>query len=579
MRALFALLLTAAGICQEPDLAAARAFEQRRIDLIERCRPAVCSVMDMSAPGGGSGVIFDPRGYVLTNYHVIGAPDTDGKTGKEKVLPAGPDLPEQELAAWREEHWPAGRSHWRNKKVGLPDGELYEAVVLGVDPGSDLATLRLLPKRAGQTWPSCPLGDSDALLVGETVLAMGNPFLLATDFTPTVTFGIVSGTHRYQEGQGNRLLVYPDCIQVDAPINPGNSGGPLFNERGEVVGINGRISLGDRGRVNVGVGFAIASNQVKNFLPDLLAGRHAEHGTLDMSAWFMQKPGGDGRHGVFVQQLFKDSVAALAGVRLGDEILSFDGEEVRSANQMATRIGVLPAGAWVDLGFRSAGADGNPGPEQHVSVRLAPLDTGSGAEARTDGARLASRAERRLATLAMRERAFQSSARTVPMRATSFALAGPDGEEWSCARHSPSDRVRITQSGQVFVQQGRDLPQDEAAAELLRRHLRCNPFLWIGCDFGERMEEALLVGGTHVLGRPAYRYALAGDGELEFFLFADGSPAGFSMRDPVRRQRIELHCRDGRARLILDGAVQPEWCVTHRLADEAARAFAEERPR
>ena len=118
------------------------------------------------------------------------------------------------------------------------------------------------------------------MLVGETVFAMGNPFLLATDFTPTVTFGIVSGTHRYQQGSGNRMLVYPDCIQVDAAVNPGNSGGPLFNEQGEVVGINGRISIGDRGRVNVGVGFAIASNQIKNFIGDLVAGRHAEHGTL-----------------------------------------------------------------------------------------------------------------------------------------------------------------------------------------------------------------------------------------------------------------------------------------------------------
>ena len=101
---------------------------------------------------------------------------------------------------------------------------------------SDLAVLRLLPKRDGQTWPFCGLGDSDALLVGETVFAMGNPFLLATDFQPTTTLGIVSGTHRYQPGGGNRMLVYPDCIQVDAPVNPGNSGGPLLDEQGEAFG-------------------------------------------------------------------------------------------------------------------------------------------------------------------------------------------------------------------------------------------------------------------------------------------------------------------------------------------------------
>jgi S1-C subfamily serine protease len=396
---------------QQPDLAAVQASEAARTEVIARCASAVCSVMDMEAPGGGSGVVFHPAGFVLTNYHVVGGADDEQKPrpvlplpGLEalpkKLLPDPPAPPaevlerfaaehpqateadrarftEQWQAEWREEHHPKGGGIYRNKKVGLPDGQLYEAVVLGIDPGSDLAVLRLLPKTPGQTWPSCRLGDSDQLLVGEMVFAMGNPFLLATDFTPTVTFGIVSGTHRYQEGQGNRMLVYPDCIQVDAPVNPGNSGGPLFNEAGEVVGINGRISIGDRGRVNVGVGFAIASNQIKNFLGDLLAGRHAEHGTLDMSAWYMNSPHEEKqRRGVFVQQMFKDSVVAAAGVSLGDEITRFDGHEVRSANQLATLVGVLPAGTWVSFGFRPAVGDSGYGAERTVFVRLAALDTG-----------------------------------------------------------------------------------------------------------------------------------------------------------------------------------------------------------
>src|SRR5262249_47138862 len=368
------VLLLAQGPGQDPrqdSTAAVRAAQARRIEAMARCSPAVCSVMDMKSPGGGSGVVIDPAGFVLTNYHLVGEPDTapDGekkkpgdqppkpKPGGETtddeplppVLPKAPEPPAAVLEQWQkehpgadadaqkkfaagwqqdwcEEHLPKGKQQWRNKKVGLPDGQLYEAVVLGVDPGSDLALLRLLPKTGGQKWPACALGDSDALLVGETVFAMGNPFLLATDFTPTVTFGVVSGTHRYQEGAGNRMLVYPDCIQIDAPVNPGNSGGPLFNERGEVVGINGRISIGDRGRVNVGVGFAIASNQIKNFVGDLLAGRHAEHGTLDMSAWYMTAPRETTqRRGVFVQQMFKDSVVAGAGVSLGDEITQFNG--------------------------------------------------------------------------------------------------------------------------------------------------------------------------------------------------------------------------------------------------------------
>ena len=586
----FALAVSACFVPlqQEPDVAAVRAAESRRVATIAQCAPAVCSVMDRSAPGGGSGVIFDPRGYVLTNYHVIGAPDTNAKVDKKDVLPAPPEPPDEAIAKWRSENpdadeaaqkafvatwqdewrkqnWPVGKQHWRNKKVGLPDGELYEAVVLGVDPGSDLAVLRLIGKTNGQQWPWRPLGDSDELLVGETVFAMGNPFLLATDFTPTVTFGVVSGTHRYQEGQGNRMLVYPDCIQVDAPINPGNSGGPLFNEAGEVVGINGRISLGDRGRVNVGVGFAIASNQVKNFLPDLIAGRHAEHGTLDMSTWFMKAKGSDDRHGVFVQQLYRDSVAATAGVKLGDEILRFNGDDVRSANQLATRIGVLPAGAWIELGHRPLLDTGAFGDARFVDIRLAPLDTGSSIDARADTERLASRAERKLATLAMRARIRSESH---PSRTVAMTLVGPNGERWSWFRDLQRNSLRIEQGNRAIVKSPK-LPalaaEDEA---LLDRHVRCNPFLWIGCDLGERYDEAILLGGAHVLGKPAYRYALTGDGEMEALLFDDGTPAGFVMRDPVRKQKIEVHCRDGNVRVVFDAETQRGWKLDRIAKDE-----------
>src|SRR5690606_16201141 len=219
-----------------------------------------------------------------------------------------------------------------------------------------------------------------------------------TCIQPTTAFGIVSGTHRYQEGQGNRMLVYPDCIQVDASVNPGNSGGPLFNEAGEVVGINGRISIGDRGRVNVGVGFAIASNQIKNFLGDLVAGRHTEHGTLDMSAWFMNsRDGSTHKRGVFVQQTFADSIVAKAGVALGDEITSFNGIEVRSANQLATLVGVLPAGTWVTLRHRPQGDLSGFGDEREITVKLTALDTGSSRDGTGDDARLGSRIDRRIA--------------------------------------------------------------------------------------------------------------------------------------------------------------------------------------
>jgi S1-C subfamily serine protease len=549
-KALLLLLLP-----QEP-LARARAAEAERIAVMAVCAPAVCSVMSMDAPGGGSGVVFDPVGYVLTNYHVVGEPDDDWKP------PVPPTASEAEQAVWRAEQLPQGARQYRHKKVGLPDGELYEAIVLGIDPGSDLAVLRLLPKRPGQTFPHRSLGDSDQLLVGEPVFAMGNPVSLATDFTPTVTYGIVSGTHRYQPGSGNRMLVYPDCIQVDAPVNPGNSGGPLFNQRGEVVGINGRISVGERGRVNVGVGFAIASNQIKNFLADLLAGRHTEHGTLDVSAWFMTAgPDGERRRGVFVQSLFRDSIAALAGLALGDELLRFDGIDIRSANQLATLVGVLPAGAWVEVGYRPQNSEGAFGEPRAFTVPLSRLDTGSS----LDGAepRLASRSERRAATAAL---AAAWPTRFAEAAACRWQCQGPAGT--AIVATAAGDRLCLQLGDLALVRDGdrggfartkegeRDLTADEA--ERLRREALANPLLRPAS--GSRQPAgALLIGGVHVLGAPAYRFELPGDGECETWWFADGTPAGFTFRDPLQRAKVQWHLRGERVRVVVDGKLEAGW--------------------
>lgn len=595
---------------QGPDLQAVQHSEAARIATIARCAPAVCSVMDMKSPGGGSGVIIDPHGFVLTNFHVVGAPDPKYKLPDPPAPPAAeldawkskhPDADEAAQkqwvedwqADWREEHQPKGKVQYRNKKVGLPDGQLYEAEVLGVDPGSDLGLLRLLPKEPGQTWPFATLGDSDQLLEGETVMAMGNPFLLATDFTPTVTFGIVSGTHRYQEGQGNRMLVYPDCIQVDAPVNPGNSGGPLFNEAGEVVGINGRISIGDRGRVNVGVGFAIASNQIKNFLGDLLAGRHAEHGTLDMSAWYMAAPGEERRRGVFVQQTFKDSVVALAGVNLGDEITHFNGTEVRTANQLATLIGVLPAGTWVTVGYRPALGQGGYGEERTVLVRMVALDTGSSTDAKADSERLASRADRRLAAQALLQSWHLPPPSPAPVVA-SVCRSRANGVTRRLLRGG--DSLRIDLGDRALVRRSADegfaivdgkavsLTAEEEA--LLDRELRANPFLWPG-HLAEQLQGAMLLGGVMVDGIPAYRFAVAGGGgDLEAWYFAGGIPAGYALRDPVQKARLQVHLRrqlddpslPGRfhqpthLRVIADGVCEVDWQLGEPVQwqDEAA---------
>ena len=595
------MLLAVAIACSIQDpLQAVAAAQARRVAVIERCSRAVCSVMSMDAPGGGSGVIVDPSGILLTNYHVIGEADSD-YLPPEPPTPSAEDLavlraghqglgdaqaaPLEEARAielwqeqWRREHTPSGSSHYKNKKIGLPDGDLYEGVVLGIDPGSDLAVIRLLPKTAGQTWPSCRLGDSDELLVGQTVLAMGNPFSLATDFKPTVTFGIVSGTHRYQAGQGGRMLVYPDCIQVDAPVNPGNSGGPLFNDQGEVVGINGRISIGDRGRVNVGVGFAIAANQIRNFLGDLVAGRHAEHGTLDLSAWFMTSRDGEERaRGVFVQQLFKDSVTAAAGVGLGDEITRFNGAEVRSANQLATMVGVLPAGTWVTLSHRERLGDGRFAEEREVTVQLTRLDTGSS----RDGVRCGSRAERRAAAARLVTR-WDDGRAEGPVVA--WSRRAPDGGELKLQAFV--DRVTLNAAGVSYESRGGGVasalvPAGEVSGgidrltaderERWRRELASNPMIWRRSQLREHLKGALLLGGVHVLGRAGYRFEIPGQGDCEAWFLLDGTPAGYAYRDPVRKAHVAYHVRGRQLRVVVDGVIESGWSAGARTSSAPRR--------
>src|SRR6266478_9484039 len=221
---------------------AVKAAEAKRIAAIEKARPSVVAIFGPGGQGGGSGVLIDKDGYALTNFHVV-----EG---------AGPVM-----------------------QCGLPDGVLYDAALVGLDKVGDVALIKLLPQKKGQDFPFAVLADSDKVKAGDWSMAMGNPFLLATDFTPTVTFGLVSGVHRYQYPSGS-ILEYTDCLQIDASINPGNSGGPLFNLKGELIGINGRGSFDKRGRVNSGVGYAISINQIKNFLGQLKAGLDTDHASL-----------------------------------------------------------------------------------------------------------------------------------------------------------------------------------------------------------------------------------------------------------------------------------------------------------
>lgn len=275
-----------------------REAEARRVESFARAaKSVVCIFASAERGGGGSGVIIDPAGYGLSNFHVV-----------------------QEFIGTREGYG------------GLSDGKLYPLHVLGIDPGGDIVLFKL---EGRESFDFAPLGDSDALRVGEYVTAMGNPFLVAEDLTPTITLGIISGLHRYQEGQGN-LLEYADCIQVSTSINPGNSGGPLFDMQGRVIGINGRASFEERGRVNVGLGYAVTANQIKRFLPGLRAGRLMVHGTLGAT---VQQIGDD----VVLNAIQDLSPAEKAGLLLGDKVTAINGRRVRTPNDYNNYIAILPA--------------------------------------------------------------------------------------------------------------------------------------------------------------------------------------------------------------------------------------------
>jgi serine protease Do len=302
------------------ELAAVKAAQAQRASAIHSVYGAVVAIFGNDRAGGGSGVLYDPSGYALTNHHVVAGAGTEG---------------------------------W----AGLADGRLYRWDLVGTDPGGDVAIIKL---RGRKQFPVAPLGDSERVRVGDWAMAVGNPFVLAEDFRPTVSLGIVSGIHRFQEGSGLNQLVYGNCIQVDSSINPGNSGGPLFNLRGEIIGINGRGSFEERGRVNVGLGYAISSNQVKLFIPELLSTKVAQHGTLD--AIF-----GTREEGVICHTVNLDAPIAKAGLELGDKLLTFEGFAITDANQFTNIASMYPAGWPVQVTWDRGGT------QRTAHVRLSSL--------------------------------------------------------------------------------------------------------------------------------------------------------------------------------------------------------------
>lgn len=249
-----------------------------------------------NASGSGSGLIIDPEGHIVTNNHVIG------------------DATEIE--------------------VRFSDKTKLIAHVIGKDPDTDLAVLKVTTDRP---LLSARFGDSAGIKVGQWVLAVGNPFGLDR----TVTLGVISGIGR----ENINLSRYENFIQTDASINPGNSGGPLFNLRGEVIGINTAI-------INFaqGIGFAIPSNMAKQVIEQLLAKGKVVRGWLGvgiqpLTAELAKKFGVAEGEGVLVNEVFEKDPAALAGIKPGDVIVRIDGAVVDSPNKLSRLIATLTPGA------------------------------------------------------------------------------------------------------------------------------------------------------------------------------------------------------------------------------------------
>jgi len=307
-----------ASLSSSACLPAAEIYEQLRPAVVEiTSTVSARSPFGPSAEGVGSGIVIDEQGIdeqglILTNYHVI----------------AGAD----------------------NLEVTFADGTAVSAEVVGRDPGSDLAVIRA--DVTDEELTPAPLGDSDAVQVGDPVLAIGTPFNLEG----TLTQGIISALDRtYASGTGTRPL--RNMIQTDAAVNPGNSGGPLLNCQGEVIGLNTLLENPTGESVNVGVAFAVPINTAKQFLPDMLARETVSHPWLgiagqEITPALAQDLDLPADAGVYVTLVAADSPAERAGLQGafaseaqatrssslpsgGDIIVAADGQSVASVEDLA----------------------------------------------------------------------------------------------------------------------------------------------------------------------------------------------------------------------------------------------------
>jgi serine protease Do len=268
----------------------------------------------------GSGVIVDAQhGYVLTANHVVAQAAT--------------------------------------VQVMTKDGRRLDAKLVGRDPGTDVAVLRV---QGAQSLKTIPMGDSDRLDVGDFVIAVGNPFGLGQ----TVTSGIVSALGRTGIGEQG----YEDFIQTDAAINPGNSGGALVNLRGELIGIN--TAIFSTGGGNVGIGFAVPINMARRVMDQIVEHGHVRRGRIGVSIKDMTAPAlatsTEGIVGALIADVRRGSPAEQVGIQKGDVIIAADGRTIRSAAQLRNKISLSQIGERLQLTLARKGAISK------VSVEVTP---------------------------------------------------------------------------------------------------------------------------------------------------------------------------------------------------------------
>ena len=289
-------------------------------------QPRLPNPREFKQRGLGSGFVVDARGYILTNNHVVGEAD--------KIL------------------------------VKTQDGTEMEAKLIGTDPATDLAVIQV----AASNLPVAVLGNSEVLEVGESVLAIGNPFGLEQ----TITAGIVSAIGRSSVG----VTDYEDFIQTDASINPGNSGGPLVDLRGEVVGVN--TAIFSRSGGNMGIGFAIPMRMARSIMTALIDSGKVERGFLgvviqDVSKDIAGALGVSPHSGVLVANVGDDTPAGRSGIKAGDIIVEFNHRKVRSVNELRNVVAAIKPGSSVPTALiREGQALTLP-----VTVGLQPEDMGS----------------------------------------------------------------------------------------------------------------------------------------------------------------------------------------------------------